>query len=156
VHLKESVINISAGVDTSMCVTEKGEVFAWGRTKNGRIGLGMSEGNITQPRRLYLSPEYEGRALCVETGYVHSLIVVATGETLICGGVGVNDDVDGAAKGDDGKPRLIEAQEERLVNIWQRQNEILVKKEEVKWEKYGKYETKGRRAMMEEAKRWGV
>ena len=155
-QLDRRIVNISAGVDTSMCVTDNGEVYAWGRTKNGRIGLGMNEGKVCQPRRLYLKPEYEGGAVAVETGYVHSLIVLATGETLICGGVGINDDVDGAARGDDGKPRAIEVEEEGILNIWQRQKEQTVQKEQVKWEKYGKYETKGRRAMMAEAQKWGM
>jgi hypothetical protein len=116
----------------------------------------MHEGNVCQPRRLYLKPPHEGRAVAAETGYVHSLIVLATGETLVCGGVGINDNVDGAARGDDGKPRAIEVEEEGMLNIWQRQKEVTVQKEEVKWEKYGKYETKGRRAMMAEAAKWGM
>lgn len=140
-----------------MVVTNGGEVYAWGRTKNGRLGLGMGETSVTIPRKVQMG-DHDGMAVAVEVGYVHSLIVLATGQLLVSGGVGVDDGEDGAAEGDDGVPndglpRLLDDPE---VNMWQRNKDIVEKKEQAKWQKYGKYETKGRRAMMEEAKKWGV
>ena len=118
----------------------------------------MTETSVTQPRKVQMG-DHDGTAVAVEAGYVHSLIVLATGQLLVSGGVGVNDGADGAAAvGDDGEPNdgLPRLMDDPDTNIWQRNKEIVEKKEQAKWQKYGKYETKGRRAMMEEAKKWGV
>ncbi|GMH73764.1 hypothetical protein TL16_g06276, partial [Triparma laevis f. inornata] len=141
VHVKKKVTSLSAGVDISMVVVDDGGVFSWGRTKNGRNGLGMQESNVAIPRQVQLG-EHSGLAVSVEAAYVHSLIVLCTGQTLICGGVGINDSVDGADAGDDGLPRLI--QDDGTINCWQRGKEIIEIKKVEKWKKYGKYETKGR------------
>lgn len=146
------VTQITAGVDISMVVVDDGGVFAWGRTKNGRNGLGMQEGSVTIPRQVQLG-DHTGLAVDVEAAYVHSLIVLCTGETLICGGVGVDDSVDGAGKDDDGLPRLIR---EGDINCWQRGKEVVEVKKVEKYKKYGKYETKGRTAMLAERDKWGV
>lgn len=41
-------------------------------------------------------------------------------------------------------------------NIWHRLKEPKEEKQKVAWKKYGKYELKGRRKMMEESDKWGV
>ena len=102
----------------------------------------MQSLNIPIPRRVYL----DEKAVDVECGYVHSLIVTLSGSIHMCGRVGI----DGANDGDDsdGRPKPLK------VNVWhgRPKPKDVVKQE--KWKKYGKYEVKGRRQMLSEAERW--
>ena len=185
---------MSAGVDISMAVSNVGAVYAWGKTEGGRIGMGMAKSQITKPRRVYLndttkptvttSASSKGstesknvendsvkyKAVDVECGYVHSIIVALNGTTYICGGVGIDgeddgqrqqepshemedqDDVENGAESSngstpqmstDGRPKQISD-----VVIWQplpEPKDEIVKKE--RWQKLGKYEVKGRSKM---------
>ena len=163
---------MSAGVDMSMAVSTTGHVYAFGKTDGGRIGLGMAKSVVTLPRRVYFGnynndksssdkPNDDDhpstKAVDVECGYVHSLIVGLNGTIHLCGGVGVDGEADGQqreeeAEGDrkvaassstqnEGRPRMVDD-----FNIWHRIPEPRehepVKKE--RWKKYGKYEVKGR------------
>jgi len=162
---------MSAGVDMSMAVSTTGHVYAFGKTDGGRIGLGMAKSVVTLPRRVYFG-NYKNdnsrsdkpndddhpstKAVDVECGYVHSLIVGLNGTIHLCGGVGVDGEADGQQQeeeeGDrkvaassstqnEGRPRMVDD-----FNIWHRIPEPRehepVKKE--RWKKYGKYEVKGR------------
>jgi alpha-tubulin suppressor-like RCC1 family protein len=181
---------MSAGVDISMAVSTIGNVYAWGKTEGGRIGLGMAKSQINVPRRVYLNDttkqttadsakksskigqEFRNeendsvkyKAVDVECGYVHSLIVALNGSVYICGGVGVEGENDGQQQqqtqetlnengevpqnisqdNNDGRPRLIP----NLI-VWkplpEPKDEPVVKKE--RWQKLGKYEVKGRSKM---------
>ncbi len=185
---------MSAGVDISMAVSNVGAVYAWGKTEGGRIGLGMAKSQITKPRRVYLndttkptvptaasskgsieSKNVENdavkyKAVDVECGYVHSIIVALNGTTYICGGVGIEGEDDGQRQqqppqevedhdymengtessngsspqmSTDGRPKQIPD-----VVIWQplpEPKDEIVKKE--RWQKLGKYEVKGRSKM---------
>jgi alpha-tubulin suppressor-like RCC1 family protein len=182
---------MSAGVDISMAVSTDGTVYGWGKTEGGRIGLGMAKSQITVPRRVYLndttkqtiaSPTSRGsdsgkvendsvkyKAVDVDCGYVHSIIVALDGTTYICGGVGVEGEDDGQqhqvvpqdannddendnqtgqnspvqAVSNDGRPKRIPG-----VNVWRKLPEPkdeIIKKE--RWQKMGKYEVKGRSKM---------
>jgi alpha-tubulin suppressor-like RCC1 family protein len=81
------VLQMSAGVDMSMAVSTSGDVYAWGMTDGGRIGLGLASSSVTLPRRINLiSPDPDNpttqvpiKAVDVECGYVHSLIVGLNG-----------------------------------------------------------------------------
>lgn len=145
------VIQISAGVDISMAVSSSGEAFAWGKTKGGRIGLTVpssSNDSVTIPRSVTLqdSKGYAVKAVDVECGYVHSLIVGLDGSLHQCGGVGIDGQEDGQLDtSNEGRPT-------QLSNfcIWHRLPEPKEVKTSVKWKKYGKYELKGRRTMMAE------
>jgi len=135
------IAQMSAGVDISMAVSTSGEVYAWGKADGGRIGLGLQNRIISLPRKIPLET-----AVDVECGYVHSLIVSLSGSIYMCGGVGV----DGANDGDenDGRPVLLQE------NVWigrDRPKDVVTQE---KWRKYGKYEVKGRRQMLEDAERW--
>ena len=183
---------MSAGVDISMAVSTIGTVYAWGKTEGGRIGLGMAKSQITKPRRVYLNDtinptnaslpqsnvsseihnvendSIKYKAVDVECGYVHSIIVALNGTTYICGGVGIDGEDDGQRQqqasqeaGDnnvirdgtfpsstpemstDGRPKQIPD-----IVIWQplpEPKDEIVKKE--RWQKLGKYEVKGRTKM---------
>ena len=148
------VMRISAGVDMSMAVTTTGEVYGWGAMKGGRLGLGLASNNVSLPRPVFIQSESGKplKAVDVDCGYVHSLIVAANGTVHLCGGVGTDGDSDGQAEerdnGDEtsstaGRPRQIED-----MNIWHRVPEPKEHVKKEKWKKYGKYEVKGRAKMM--------
>jgi alpha-tubulin suppressor-like RCC1 family protein len=82
------IMQISAGVDMSMAVDVQGNVYAWGKTDGGRIGLGISKLQVTLPRRVSVTnPETGAAVKCVdvECGYVHSVIVGLDGTLHMCG-----------------------------------------------------------------------
>lgn len=153
------IVQMSAGVDMSMAVSSTGNLFAWGKTKGGRIGLNHHLGQVTIPRRVEIAND-SGRpmkAADVECGYVHSIVVGLDGTLHICGGVGVDGEEDGESPiySEGGASEAVETSctgIPRLVpdfNCWHRQTEPkeeVVKKDNYK--KYGKYEVKGRRQMV--------
>ncbi|KAL3922706.1 MAG: hypothetical protein SGILL_002062 [Bacillariaceae sp.] len=137
------IIQFSAGVDMSMAVSTKGDVYAFGKTDGGRVGLGLNQARVVSPRKISLESDGKPmKAVDVECGYVHSVIVGLNGTVYVCGGVGV----DGEADGQDGSGFPVQ---EPDFNIWHRLKEP---KEQVRaaerWKKYGKYEVKGRQKMM--------
>ena len=144
-------MKISAGVDMSMAVSTTGVAYSWGAMKGGRIGLGTSNGHVTLPRRVRIK-DSEGqpiKAVDVDCGYVHSLIVGLNGTVHLCGGVGIDGEEDGQEKNDEieetsaGFPREIPD-----FNVWHRVREPKEQVKQTKWKKYGKYEVKGRKKMM--------
>lgn len=145
---------MSAGVDVSMAVDTRGNVYSWGKRADGRIGLGIIEENVKVPRKVDVGDPLF-RAVDVECGYVHSVIVGLCGSVFQCGGVGTDGKEDGLqdlerAYGVDGG-KIGAPVKMTGLNIWHR---IVEPKEKVgprqKWKKYGKYELKGRSAMMKE------
>jgi hypothetical protein len=127
------VTQVSAGVDASMIVLKNGDVYSWGRTKGGRIGLGSGCGpTVTQPRKVQLG-EFDRRAVACDVGYVHSLIVTATGQILQCGKVGVDDEADGGSEQLEGDDVVAKVLDGPGANVWQRQREPI---ETIVQEKY--------------------
>lgn len=142
---KLRIQQISAGVDISMAVTSTGEVYSWGKTDNGRIGLGMSQGSVAIPTVVPL--EKSVKAVDVECGYVHSLILGVDGTVHVCGSVGVDGESDGLRQdaNDVGEARMVPD-----MNVWHRIPQVTddpVQKPVRK--KYGKYEVKGRSKMLD-------
>lgn len=140
---KIRIMQFSAGVDMSMAVSTKGDIYAFGKTDGGRIGLGLQQARVTMPRKVPLL--YKGkpiRAVDVECGYVHSIVVGLNGTIHVCGGVGVEGEADG--QNGTGNP-----EQQPDFNIWHR---IKEPKEQVgkteRWKKFGKYEVRGRQNMM--------
>jgi len=160
-NLDIHIIQISAGVDISMAVSSTGDVYAWGKTVGGRIGIPQqnSTGNddVLVPTLVSLDDAngVKVKAIDVECGYVHSLIVGLDGTIHICGGVGIDGNDDGQQRVDGDLQKGLPSQV-RDFNIWHRLKEPSEKTKIVKWEKYGKYELKGRRKMMSEAEKWGI
>ncbi|KAG7341937.1 Regulator of chromosome condensation 1/beta-lactamase-inhibitor protein II [Nitzschia inconspicua] len=141
------IMHFSAGVDMSMAVSTKGDVYSFGKTDGGRIGLGLQKAHVTTPRKVPLSCEGKPlKAVDVECGYVHSVVVGLNGTIHVCGGVGI----EGEADGQHGSGVLTQ---EPDFNIWHRikePKEHSIKTE--RWKKYGKYEVRGRQKMMTEEK----
>lgn len=140
------VMQMSAGVDMSMAVTTSGKVYAWGKSDGGRNGLGLRKNNrVTIPRQVHVaSAGNDFKAVDVECGYVHSMIVALNGTIHQCGIVGLGGQADGINS--TGKPVQVDD-----FNIWHRIPEPKEKVKKEKWTKYGKYEVKGRQKMMTEA-----
>lgn len=148
VDQKVRIFKISAGADISGAVSTTGQTYSWGAMKGGRIGLGMDNTTVNIPRQVRIQDEngLPLKAVDIDCGYVHSLIVGLNGTVHMCGGVGIDGANDGQVEGDDkinnvtaGRPRALPD-----FNIWHRvlEPKEYVKKE--KYKKYGKYEVKGR------------
>jgi alpha-tubulin suppressor-like RCC1 family protein len=136
------IMQFSAGVDTSMAVSTKGDVYAFGKTDGGRIGLGLQHARITTPQKVTITCDgKEVKAVDVECGYVHSVVVGLNGTIHICGGVGVEGEADG--QNGSGIP-----EQEPNFNIWHRLKEPEEHIKTERWKKYGKYEVKGRQKML--------
>ena len=138
---------MSAGVDISMAVSTEGDVYAWGKAADGRLGVGIENRNITLPEKVEVG-DSDFKAVDVECGYVHSMIVGLDGSVYQCGGVGTEGKEDGQQTYDEGKvgsPILLSGH-----NIWHRIAEPKEKIVKQQWQKYGKYELKGRSKMMQE------
>jgi alpha-tubulin suppressor-like RCC1 family protein len=138
---------MSAGVDTGMPVTTTGTVYGWRKPQNNRTALDPSIIGATVTTPLPISLPI--KALDVECGYVHSVVVGLDDSAYVCGGVGI-----------DGKDDGSEEQGLCLIDgfsVWHRcaEPKKAVKRQQ-KWKTYGKYELKGRSKMMAEAEKWGL
>jgi alpha-tubulin suppressor-like RCC1 family protein len=92
------IMQMSAGVDMSMAVSTKGDVYAWGKATEGRLGLGTLFNEVKLPRHVPIPGKdgaENGKAVDVECGYVHSIIVGLDGTIHMCGGVGIDGEDDG-------------------------------------------------------------
>ena len=131
----------------SMAVSTAGDVYAWGKTEGGRLGLEVQCAHVTLPRRVRLKSDIDGqplKAVDVACGYVHSLIVGLNGTVHQCGTVGIDGEADGQQV--DSEPGQLSN-----FNIWHRIPEPKEQKlNQERWKKLGKYEVKGRQKMMEE------
>lgn len=81
-----------------MAVSTSGDVYSWGKTGGGRIGLNTSDATVDSPRKVTVkdSKGNNVKAVDVECGYVHSLIIGCEGSLYVCGGVGTDGDDDGS------------------------------------------------------------
>ncbi len=144
-HVK--IIQMSAGVDMSMAVSSTGDVYAWGKTDGGRLGLGTEKSRVNVPTKVkVVSDGRPVKAVDVECGYVHSVIVGLNGTVHTCGKVGIDGN-------DDGQDGAGEPVQEDDFNIWHRVKEPTEKVvQQERWKKLNKYEVKGRTKMMSEPK----
>lgn len=137
------IMRMSAGVDISMAVSTKGDVYSWGKTDGGRIGQGINNARVLLPRKVQMSSGT--KAVDVECGYAHSIIVGLNGTIYECGCVGVDGAADGISSDSviTGQPTMV-----GNFNIWHRVPEPKEFHQKQKYKKYGKYEVKGRSKMM--------
>lgn len=86
-HNKIKIIQISAGVDTSMAVSSEGDVYAWGKSSKGQIGIDSGGNEVFTPRAVTLKDDNGEviRAVDVECGYEHSLVIAIDGTVHFCG-----------------------------------------------------------------------
>ena len=134
---------MSAGVDMSMAVSTTGEVYAFGKTDGGRLGLGHEAKRVTIPKRVQqiTSDGKPIKAVDVDCGYVHSIVVGLNGTIHMTGSVGINDQSDGETGF--GTPTQVED-----FNIWHRIPEPSETVKTERWKKYGTYEVEGRRKIL--------
>lgn len=70
----ESVVSVSAGRVHSIALTSKGELWAWGSGRNGRLGLGSS---IDEAEPVFVESLEGMRVLQAVSGFDHNLLLVA-------------------------------------------------------------------------------
>ena len=110
--LNVRIMQMSAGVDMSMAVTTKGDVYGWGKADHGRIGVGLENSNVHAPTKVSIRDgEQTIKAVDVDCGYNQSIVVGLNGTVHVCGGV---DDMDNGNESE-GLPRQIND-----FNIWHR------------------------------------
>uniref|UniRef100_A0A8D2IIS6 non-specific serine/threonine protein kinase n=1 Tax=Varanus komodoensis TaxID=61221 RepID=A0A8D2IIS6_VARKO len=76
------IAQVACGASHVLAVSNEGEVFAWGRGDNGRLGLGTQEAH-SSPQQVPVPPEHEAqKVLC---GIDASMILTAKNRILACG-----------------------------------------------------------------------
>ncbi|KAJ0391922.1 hypothetical protein P43SY_010583 [Pythium insidiosum] len=80
----EVLVDFSGGVQHSLAVNQFGQVFAWGRGKEGQLGLGQREEiRVRHPERV---AALDGQTITkVSCGDTHSLALSADGEVFMWG-----------------------------------------------------------------------
>lgn len=145
------IMQMSAGVDMSMAVTTTGAVYSWGKADSGRLGHNVT-GIIQTPRSVEFMDTIKGeplKAIDVDCGYVHSIIVALNGTIHQCGGVGTDGQADGQQNRElnfHERGRPVEIPNFTIWHTLPEPQEKVVKQE--RWKKYGTYELKGRSKMM--------
>uniref|UniRef100_K3WC71 BTB domain-containing protein n=1 Tax=Globisporangium ultimum (strain ATCC 200006 / CBS 805.95 / DAOM BR144) TaxID=431595 RepID=K3WC71_GLOUD len=78
------IVDFSAGENHSLAVNEFGDVFAWGRGKEGQLGLGKRQDQLVRlPQRVTaLDDQMIKKVSC---GEMHSLALSVTGEVFMWG-----------------------------------------------------------------------
>lgn len=85
----EKIIDISAGENYSLALSENGVVYSFGLDTNGRLGNG-TEGNVNKPTRVVDANGFvNGTVVKIETGLTHALILTEDG-TVYSFGNGAN------------------------------------------------------------------
>jgi hypothetical protein len=152
------IMQISVGVDISMAVSTTGDVYGWGCTKDGRSGVkNIGSDFVSVPHKIEIkSPGGDiVKAVDVEAGFLHSMIVGLDGTLHTCSSVETDED-----DSSPGENELLTPGSETHpcqmpnFNIWHRVPEPKEEKQSVKWKKYGKYELKGRSSAMAEKSNW--
>ncbi|XP_063002477.1 serine/threonine-protein kinase Nek8 [Elgaria multicarinata webbii] len=76
------ITQVACGASHVLAVSNEGEVFAWGRGDNGRLGLGTQESH-NAPQQVPVPPDHEAqKVLC---GIDASMILTAKNQILACG-----------------------------------------------------------------------
>ncbi|XP_066491696.1 serine/threonine-protein kinase Nek8 [Tiliqua scincoides] len=76
------ITQVACGASHVLAVSNEGEVFAWGRGDNGRLGLGTQESH-NSPQQVPIPLDYEAqKVLC---GIDSSMILTAKNQILACG-----------------------------------------------------------------------
>ncbi|KAJ6657257.1 hypothetical protein lerEdw1_002624 [Lerista edwardsae] len=76
------ITQVACGASHILAVSNEGEVFAWGRGDNGRLGLGTQESH-NSPQQVPIPLDYEAqKVLC---GIDSSMILTAKNQILACG-----------------------------------------------------------------------
>ena len=89
-----NVIMVACGAYHSMCLSDEGHVFSWGRTANGRLGRDVPEKSDNAPTQAAFASSV-GRVECAEwvtspvksicAGHAHSVALTTSGEAYTWG-----------------------------------------------------------------------
>lgn len=76
------IVQVACGASHVLAISNEGEVFAWGRGDNGRLGLGTLDSH-NSPQQVALPPEHEAqKVLC---GIDSSMVLTVKNQILACG-----------------------------------------------------------------------
>nr|XP_028563298.1 serine/threonine-protein kinase Nek8 isoform X2 [Podarcis muralis] len=76
------ITHVACGASHVLAVSNEGEIFAWGRGDNGRLGLGTQESH-NSPQQVSIPPDHEAqKVLC---GIDASMILTGRNQVLACG-----------------------------------------------------------------------
>ena len=94
------IVQVSAGEDHSVALTETGDVFSWGRGTNGQLGHGDVK-NVWFP---FMMKSLQGKGIvAIGTGYDVTFAITGAGKVFGCGSSAAgklgNGDVDGGIGG---------------------------------------------------------
>ena len=82
----QCVIQIASGRVHSVALDVKRDVFAWGRSDNGAIGLRMATPmNQSQPMPLNLNLDHSDKVNQIDCGLEHSCFLTSDGHVFACG-----------------------------------------------------------------------
>lgn len=121
VALPERAVAVAAGHYHTLCLSESGNVWAWGSDSQGQLGLGSSgPSKATEPR--LITSLQNAKIVGLAAGAAHSLAVTASGEVYSWGsgdagrlGHGGAAVLKGLAMRSESKPRLIRALETQRI-----------------------------------------
>jgi len=70
-----------------MAVSSEGDVYAWGKSSKGQIGINTGGVEVFTPRKVTLKDNHGEaiRAIDVECGYEHSIVIALDGTVYFCG-----------------------------------------------------------------------
>ena len=77
------VMQVAAGIAHTMCITEDGAVFGWGRNVHGQLGLGDTENRVA-PTLLRVELDNEP-IVQITAGCAHSACITVDGLVFTCG-----------------------------------------------------------------------
>nr|XP_032812660.1 E3 ubiquitin-protein ligase HERC2 isoform X4 [Petromyzon marinus] len=86
-----NVVQVAGGSKSLFAVTTEGKVFTCGEATNGRLGLGLTSGNISIPRQITALGNYVVKKVAVHSGGRHAMALTIDGKVFSWG------------EGDDGK-----------------------------------------------------
>ena len=67
-----------------LTVTQDGKLYACGEATNGRLGLGISTGNVSVPRAITSLSQYVVKKVAVHSGNSQCVIVITSSTPEYC------------------------------------------------------------------------
>ena len=80
-EIPNNIVQISAGDKYSLCLTNAGEIYAWGKNMGGQLGLG----NYNNRNIPTLVPTLPNNIIQIEAGNNHSLVLSSSGKIYAFG-----------------------------------------------------------------------